>query len=253
MKARAAGTWFAAFTAVALFTTPGLNACDAGIFGRDSGEVKRDSLFNPVIDSLSFWPPDMRYARDGDTLSIRMIGLHRKYTCGVPDMHWNWRDTPGYDYYTLSARVDIPGGSSCVPGGFFDSTFRVIFHSPGGEYLFIRHGNNIKTDSLLFLSGFGYTETFVHRDADPDTAVIEREGYRFTFHDSTATRKRRFVTAVLPVCETFQSSLFKREGDSITVRLRRIVAKPLPVEMFPACAGEHPDTMEVVNDLYRSF
>jgi hypothetical protein len=247
-------TWILVAPLLAAFAASWLAACDQGLFAQDQDEVKRDTLSNPPIDSLAFWPPAMRYARAGDTLQIRMKGFHLGYTCGeISELRWNWRDSIGFDYYTLLSKVYVPGGPSCKPGGRFDSTFRVIFYSHAGERLFVRHGDNLKTDSLLFVSGFGYTETFVHRDADADTALIERGGYRFTYHDSTAARPRRTVTAMLPICETFQSSVFKREGDSITVRLRRIVARPLPAAAFPACAGEHPDTMEVVRDLYGSF
>jgi len=238
---------------VALAFSATLLACNQGVSG-PKGEVKSDTLYNPPIDSLTFWPPTMRYARAGDTLPIRMIGFRLGYTCGkITELRWHWRDSIGYDYYTLISQVDIPGGPTCEPGGTFDSTFRVIFYSPGGERLFIRRGHNVKTDSVLFLSGFGYTERFTHHDSSPDSAVIVRGSYRFTFLDSTAARRRRTVTAVLPVCETFQHALFKREGDSIIVQLRRIVAKPLPVSMFPQCAGEHTDTMEVVQDLYNSL
>jgi hypothetical protein len=212
-------------------------------------------IYNSAVDSLYFWPAPMRYARPGDTVSIRMRGLHLGYTCAkLTDIRWNWHDSTGNDFYTLRTTVEVPGNPACAIGGTFDSTFRVIFYSPGGEKLFVRRSNNVAADSLYFVSGFGHQETFTRTASDSDSMTITSGAYTFVFHDSGAARSRRYITAEMPICETFQSALFKRNSDSsITVRLRRLVASPLPAAAFPPCTGAHPDTIDVVPDLYNSF
>jgi len=217
-----------------------------------SGSQEPTVVMDGDVDSLFFWPSAMRYARAGDTISIRILGLQLERTCAtVGDIRWLWTDSLGSDFYTLRTEVDVPN-ASCRRGGTFDSTFRVIFHSHAGETLFLRRQTHVRTDSLLYVSGEAYVETFGHRGADPDSATIVRGAYRLVYHDSITNRPRRFVTATLPICETFQSAVFRRAGDSITVRLRRLVASPLPPAQFPPCEGEHADTMEVVPDLYAS-
>lgn len=208
-------------------------------------------VHNVPVDSIVFWPPSLRYARAGDTVSFRVIGLKRGYVCArILEMGWTWRDDSTSDYYTLHSLVELPGNPTCaVDNKGADSLFKVIFPTLSGQKLFVQTSAGVSTDSLVYVAGDGYTDIFTHRISDPDSAGY---GGRFLFHDSGATQPRRFVTAdSMATCETFQSAAYKRSGDTLTVRVRRIHAVELSPAIFPPCAGPHADTMDVVLDQYR--
>jgi hypothetical protein len=208
-------------------------------------------VHNVPVDSIVFWPAALRYARTDDTVSLRVMGFKRGYACtNILEMGWSWLHDSTGDIYSLHSLIEIPGNPTCaVDGKGVDSTFRISFPTTAGQRLYLRTSAGNTTDSLLYLSGKGTTETFTHRVSAPDSLYF---GGRFLFHDSGATRTRRFVTAdSMATCETFQSAAFKRNGDTLTVRVRRIEALPLSASLFPPCAGPHADTVEVVFERFR--
>jgi hypothetical protein len=205
-----------------------------------------------AADTLAFWPPALKYARAGDTVSFRVIGLQRGYACAqVSDLGWSWEngDSTG-GRFRLHSTVQVPGNPACaLDTKGLDSLFERTFARPAGQKLYLRTSAGVSADSLLYLAGDGHTEVFQHLVSGPDSAVF---GGRFLFHDSGAARARRFVTAdSMGLCETFQSAAFRRNGDTLTVRVKRLVAASLGADVFPPCAGPHADTMDVVFDRYR--
>jgi hypothetical protein len=203
-----------------------------------------------AVDSIHFWPRALRYARPGDTVSILVTGLRRGYVCAKLNLDWDWLDSTDQDAYTFQSLVRTPGTPECaLDVGGLDTLFKRVFSTQPAEKLYLRTADGKKQDSLLYLSGDGYTETFTHLVSAPDSAAV---GSRYWFHDSGAGRTRRFVVSnSMAACETFQSAAFKRSGDTLTVRVRRILAVPMSPALFPPCAGPHADTVEVVFDQHR--
>jgi hypothetical protein len=208
-------------------------------------------LENVAADSLVFWPPSLKYAREGDTVSFLVIGLQRGYACSqIALLGWNWNgDDSANNRYRLSSVIRLPENPTCaVDTKGLDSLFKRTFSTPPGQKLYLQTSAGVSADSLLYVAGDGYTHVFQHLVSGPDSAVF---GGRFVFHDSGSTRARRFVTAdSMASCETFQSAAFKRQGDTLTVRVKRLVAVPGSAA-FPPCASPHADTVEVVFDRYR--
>jgi hypothetical protein len=209
-------------------------------------------IHNVAADSIVFWPPSLKYAREGDTVSFLLIGLQRGYVCAkVSLLGWNWNDEDSAsDIYRLNSVIQVPGNPTCaLDTKGLDSLFKRVFSTPSGQKLYLQTSAGVSTDSLLYVAGNGYTDVFQHLVSGPDSAAF---GGRFLFHDSTLARPRRFVTAdSMASCETFQSAAFKRNGDTLTVRVKRLAAVPLAINLFPPCGGPHADTVDVVFDRYR--
>lgn len=209
------------------------------------------TLQNVAADSIVFWPPSLKYARAGDTVSWLVIGLQRGYVCSqISLLGWSWSDDDSAsNRYRLSSVIRLPENPTCaVDTKGLDSLFKRTFHTPPGQRLYLQTSAGVSTDSLLYVAGEGHTHVFQHLVSGPDSAVF---GGRFVFHDSGLSRMRRFVTAdSMASCETFQSAAFKRQGDTLTVRVKRLVAVP-GTAGFPPCAGPRADTVEVVFDRYR--
>ena len=209
-------------------------------------------VHNVAADSIVFWPPALKYAREGDTVSFRVVGLQRGYACAkVMEMGWTWRDDSTSDFYSLHSLIRIPGNPTCaLDTKGLDTLFKATFPTLPGQKLYLQTSAGALTDSLFYVAGNGYTAVFTHLVSGPDSAFY---GGRFLFHDSvSATQSRRFVTTdSMAACETFQSAAFKRNGDTLTVRVKRLEAVPLSASVFAPCAGPHADTVEVVFDRYR--
>lgn len=240
----------AAFAAIgiAILATLGPSACTSD---PESTTVLRDV----PVDSVVFWPPAVRYAQSGDTLSPWMRGVQRQRRCGMSDvdtLSWSFRrDSTGSEYYTPRSLFEIR--SSCpVDREGLDSLYKVRVYTKVGKYFYLETPDGRLTDSVLFISGDvalpSRMDTLLH--VVPDGSITTRDG--LTFRDSSATHPQRTVEAdSLAACEVLQAAVFDRRGDTLAVRVRRIQGTTLPVDLLPACAGVHADTLDVVPNLYR--
>jgi hypothetical protein len=226
----------------------------AGIFNGCNKTVYPEAdptfIHNAAVDSIVFWPPALKYARAGDTVSFRVIGFRRVYVCSdIQELGLSWHDDSTHDSYSLHSLVKVPGTPHCAIDPGLDTLFKRIFSTNAGEKLYLKTSAGVSSDSLFFVAGDGFTETFTHLVSGPDSAPVAG---RYLFHDSGAGNPKRFLTAdSLLACETFQSAAFKRSGDTLTVRFKRLIAVPLAAQDFPPCSGPHADTMEVVLDRFR--
>jgi hypothetical protein len=208
-------------------------------------------IHNVAADDIQFWPPSLKYARRGDTISLLVIGFQRGYVCTqIPDMGWTYHQEDTSDTYRLHSLIKIPGNPTCaLDNDGYDSLYKVDFPTAAGRKLYVQTSAGVSKDSLLFVAGDGYTHVFTHLVSGPDSTIFDG---RFVFHDSVTTGGRRFVTTdSMAACETFQSAAYKRNGDTLTVRVKRLEVSPLSISLFPPCAGPHADTVDVVLDRYR--
>jgi endonuclease YncB( thermonuclease family) len=236
---------FVAF--VSILSATFLTACNQTVYP----EREPTFVYNVAADSIKFWPSSLKYARRGDTVSVLVIGFQRGYVCTeIPDMGWSYRQEDSIDTYRLHSLIRIPGNPTCaVDTKGLDSLYKVDFPTTAGRRLVLQTSAGESTDTLLYIAGNGYTHVFTHLVSGPDSALFDG---RFLFHDSGTGNTRRFVTTdSMASCETFQSAAFKRNGDTLTVRVKRIEATPLSTNDFPPCLGPHKDTVEVVLDRYR--
>jgi|GEM_PF-4091140 len=205
-------------------------------------------LENPPADSVTFWPPTLKYARQGDTLYLLINGMKRRTTCAVPlQVGWNFRrDTTGTEYYRARAKFEVPSGCAQDPKGL-DTMFRVRFYTKIGNKLYLETPDTSITDSLQFIAGnapsLAKVTQLVHVAGGADSLVSGR----FTFRDSTATRPRRTLHVnALATCEILQTAVYERRGDTTIVKARLIEGEPRPASVFPPCAGPRADSVEVV-------
>lgn len=239
--------WTAIVSLVSILSGTLLTACNQTVYP----DREPTFIYNVSANSIVFWPPSLKYARNGDTISLLVVGFQRGYVCTeISDMGWTYRREDSSDTYRLHSLIRVPGNPTCaLDTRGLDSLFKVDFPTLPGRKLFLQSSSGVSTDSLLYISGNGYTHVFTHLVSGPDSARIDG---RFLFHDSGTTSLRRFVTAdSMASCETFQSAAFKRNGDTLTVTVKRIEAVPLSTLDFPPCLGPHADTVEVVFDRYR--
>ncbi len=212
-----------------------------------------------TVDSLVFWPPTLHYARPNDSLTLRGLGIGQSYDCSdkLLDGGWNsTQDTTGTYFYRLRTplyqQADPP---NCPLIPTIDSLFKRVFfpnlniQPPAGTRFYLQTPGPRSTDSLMFVSGKASIYSFTH-------VVVEESPSSsfgpFVFNDSTASHPRWMVRSdSLAMCEILQTAVFKRSGDTLRVRVRRIQADVLPDSVLPACAGPHRDSVEVVRDLYK--
>ena len=77
------GPWVGLALAV-LITVTALTACT-----QSEDAIVID---NPSADSVTFWPPTLKYARQSDTLYLLINGLKRQASCAVPlQVGWNFQ------------------------------------------------------------------------------------------------------------------------------------------------------------------
>lgn len=212
-----------------------------------------------TVDSLVFWPPTLRYARPNDSLTLRAWGIGQSYDCAdkLLDGGWNsTQDTTGAYFYRIRTplyqHADPPG---CALAPTIDSLFKRVFfpnaniQPPAGTRFYLQTPGPKSTDSILLVAGTASLYAFTHVLNTDSSGSAHGP---FVFDDSTAGRPRWMVRAAsLATCEILQTAVFKRSGDTLRVRVRRIQATPLPESVLPACAGSHEDSVEVVPDLYR--
>jgi hypothetical protein len=212
---------------------------------------------NPAADSVVFWPPTMKYARQGDTLYLYIRGLKRRAECAVPlQVGWKFRqDTTQDQYYRARSSFEIPAGASCAPDAQgIDTLFRVRFFTRIGNRLFLETPDSVVTDSIGFIAGdapnLASAVTLRHVAGGPDSTIADR----FTFRDSTASHPQRVLrVASLATCEILQTAVYDIHRDPVgsapdttIVKIRLIQASPRPASVFPPCAGPRSDSLEVV-------
>lgn len=237
-----------ALAALALFMGLGISACT-------SEPVEVTTLKDVPVDSVVFWPPALRYAHDGDLLLLQMRGVQRQRKCRnatTDTLSWSFRrDSTGSEYYTPHSSFEIRSTCPADPDGL-DSTYRVRAYTLVGKSFYLETPDGRLTDSVLFISAdpakLPVTDTLIHVVS---SGSVTSRG-RFTYRDSTAEHPRRTVEAdSLAACEVLQVAVFDRRADTLTVRVRSLQGTALPVNVLPACAGVHKDTIEVVPNLYR--
>jgi hypothetical protein len=203
---------------------------------------------NVGADSVKAWPPGARFALPEDNVFAQVHGLHRVYECAsLLELGWTTVDSPGATYLAPHARIELPSLPDCALSKGLDTVLETT--APiAGKRLYFRTPAGAVTDSVLSVAGTGVMEAFLHAPGDSLQAHN-----RFTFYDSTAGHPRRSLyTDSLETCEIVQGATWSRlhGGDTLSVRFRTILAAPLDTAVFPACAGLHSDTLDVVPDLY---
>src|SRR5690606_24692076 len=100
------------------------------------------------------WPPTLRYARFGDTLSLHVRGLKRQRTCAhIEKLGWDFRrDSTGAEYFTPSSKLEIPPSCAADPEGL-DTLFKVQVFTRTGKKFYLAAPDGRLTDSVLFVSG----------------------------------------------------------------------------------------------------
>lgn len=218
------------------------------------------SLENPPADSVVFWPPTMKYARQGDTLYLRVHGLKRQATCAIPvQVGWNFhRDTTGTEFYRVRSAFEVPQGCPADPDGL-DTLFRVRFYTRTGNTLYLETPDTVITDSMSFIAGdapaFAYAGTLRLVVGESDSVV----GGRYTYRDSTAAHPRRMLhVSPLATCEVLQTAVYETRKsntalgpDTTVVKFRLIQAAQRAASVFPPCAGPRNDSVEVVFNRYN--
>ena len=209
-----------------------------------------------TADSVTIWPPALRYARTGDTLNVRVLGVKHNVTCATrltdPGWYLETGDTLNIDIFRFIPPLhERPVTNSCAPDPGIDTIFRRGFLIGAGRTLHLQAASGHTTDTVVFVNGQGFLHLFNHVRATSADTMTTIAGGRFTFLDSTAGRPRRMVrTDSLGACEIFQAAVFTRRHDTLSVRLFRIQAAVQPDSILPACAGPRPDSVEVVPGLY---
>ncbi len=207
---------------------------------------------NVPVDSVVFWPPTLRYAHTGDTLSLEMRGVKRQRKCAtIRKLGWDFRrDSTGAEYFTPSSEFETRSSCGADPVGL-DTLFKAQVFTLAGRKFYLQTPDGRLTDSVLFVSSGPANrpavDTLLHMPASGDTTALGR----YVFRDSTAAHPRRVVEAEsLQACELLQAAVFERLGDTLRVRVRRLRAGAALAEVLPACAGPHADTLEVVPALH---
>jgi hypothetical protein len=224
-----------------------------GISGCTSEPAEVITLRNVPVDSAVFWPPSIRYAHNGDLLSLHMRGVQRQRKCAKADtLDWNFRrDSLGAEFFTPKSQFQVNTSCAADPKGL-DSLYKYRVYTLVGKYFYLETPDGRRTDSVLFISGDAplpsRMDTLRHVVS---SGSVSTKG-RLTFRDSTAAHPRRSVEAdSLASCEVLQAAVFDRRGDTLVVRARSIQGTALPVSLLPACSGIHADTIEVVPNLHR--
>jgi hypothetical protein len=203
---------------------------------------------NVGADSVKAWPPGARFALPGDNVLAQVHGLRRVYECAsVLEFGWTALDSSGAAYLAPHARVELPSLPDCALSKGLDTVLDTSAPA-AGKHLYFRTPAGAVTDSVLSVAGSGAVEAFLHPPGD-----TLRAHDRFTFYDSTAGHPRRSLYSdSLEACEIVQGATYSRlhGGDTLSVRFRTLLAAPLDTAVFPACAGPHSDTVDVVPDLY---
>ncbi len=198
-------------------------------------------------DSVKVWPPGARYAIPGDPVIVSVRGLRRTYACArLLQIEWLTADSAGARHIVPRARFEVPGVPDCPLASGIDTLLPIT--APDSGRLHFRTLNGILTDSLRVIAAAGVVESFLH---PPDDSL--RIHGRYTFRDSTSGHPRRALYAdSLAACEIVHGAVYRRlhGGDTLSVRIRTLLAAPLDTAVFPACAGIHADTVEVVEDVY---
>lgn len=207
-----------------------------------------------AADSVRLWPPGMRYVRSGDQIFIEAFGLRAGYRCAerIGITSWNIeRDTLGDDNYRLNPLISRPEQPRCGPDKGIDTLFRRAVQNLVGRKLRLLTPDGRATDSAVFINGSALVYIMTHVRATPSD-TLSTFG-RFTFRDSTAGRPYRTVHAnTTEPCEFLQAGTWTRAGDTLHIRLRRILADTgsaalLPV---PACTESRADTVRLHPNRY---
>lgn len=212
-------------------------------------------LEDPPADSVTFWPPNVQYARQGDTLHLLVHGLKRRKTCAVPlQVSWDFNhDSSGFESYRVRSRFEVPGDASCAPDpAGLDTSFRVRFYTRPGKRLYLRTPDGRITDSLLFIAPetpeLVNVITLRHLAGGGDSTV----GGRAVYRDSTPSHPRRTVRVdPLETCEILQTATYEYRGDTTLVKIRLIKATLQSSFLFPACADARADSVEVAFNRYN--
>lgn len=198
-------------------------------------------------DSAKVWPPGARYAVAGDRVIVRLHGLRRTYECArLLELEWLAADSAGARNLAPRARFELPALPDCPLSPVLDTL--VDLEAPDSGRLYFRTLNGIATDSVRVLNAAGEAEGFLHPAGDS----LRVHG-RYTFRDSTAAHPRRVLYVdSLAACEIVHGAVFRRlhGGDTLSVKIRTLLSTPLDPALFPACAGIHADTVDVVEDEY---
>lgn len=205
-----------------------------------------------AADSVKLWPPGLRYVRSGDQILIEVFGLRAGYRCaeriGIPS--WNIeRDTLEHDNYRLNPLISRPEPVRCGPDTGIDTLFRRAVQNLTGQKLRLLTPDGRATDSAVFIGGQALVYIMTHVRAGPGDTVSTHG--RFVFRDSTAGHPRRTVrTDSTATCEVLQTGGYTRSGDTVSVRLRRILADTSAAAFLPTCAGPRSDTVLLHPNLY---
>lgn len=225
----------------------------AAAIGCNSAPEEVTRVENVPVDSVVFWPPTLRYAHYGDTLSLEMRGVKRERKCAkILKLGWDFRrDSTGAEFFTPNSEFDIPSGCKADPAGL-DTVFKAQVYTLLGNKFYLETPDGRRTDSVLFVSEPATSakptlDTLRHRVS---VGGVTTRG-RLVFRDSTATHPRRTVEAdSLPACDLLQTAVYDKRGDTLVVRVRTLHAGSVPGGL-PACAGVHADTVEVVKNIHR--
>jgi hypothetical protein len=213
-------------------------------------------LEDPPADSVTFWPPSLHYAKFGDTLTVRIHGLKRQYDCATTlELRLAFReDTTKAQYFHLRSRFEIPANPPCGrEDAGLDTGFKAQISTREGRPFYLEKADSTRTDSIVFVapSSQAFLDAFDHIPSMSAGAGTTVHG-RYIFRDSTASQRRWLLRVdSLAACEILQTAVFDRRGDTLAVRVRRILAKPLPESILPACAGTHADSLSVVFNAHK--
>ncbi|HEX2613367.1 MAG TPA: hypothetical protein VHO02_07225, partial [Fibrobacteria bacterium] len=157
----------------------------------------------------------------------------------------------GAEYFSPKSTFRISSSCKSDPQGL-DTLFKARVFTLVGKNFYLQTPDGRLTDSVLFISADAGKPPFVDTLRHVvSSGPISTKG-RLTFRDSTGSHPSRTLEAdSLAACEVLQSGVFDRRGDTLVVRARTIQGVALPVGVFPACAGVHADTIEIVPNLYR--
>jgi endonuclease YncB( thermonuclease family) len=232
-----------------------MSACNEGTSPDEGPTV----VVSATVDSVAFWPPTLRYARTGDSVSLRLMGLKKGYACAtfVTDLGWTYISDTNYTYRLRIPLVQQPETPTCAVDPGKDSLFKRAFFTDtvfapavAGKKLYLQIPGLPNMDSLTYVTGTAELHSFIHL-----SSTVSRQSVhgRFTFLDSTAASPRRRVRLASPAaCEILQTAVFDRRGDTLAVRVRRLQANPLPAAVVPDCAGPRAaDSIEVVFNAHR--
>jgi hypothetical protein len=235
---------FAVSAALALGALVSLTACNQSSWPEHDPTV----IENAGADSVTTWPPRLRYALPGDNVIVKLKGLRRLYACArVLGIEWRGVDSAGAVWLAPSARFELPALPDCALSNGLDTTLDTTAPAVGKK-LYLRTPAGTVTDSVLSIAGTGVVEGFLHPPGD-----TLRVYNRFTFRDSTAGHPRRALYAdSLETCEFVQGATWRRlhGGDTLSIYVRTILAAALDTTVLRACAGPHSDTVTAAENLY---